>query len=247
MAEPATGRPGCLVTRPEPAATDTATRIAALGWDPILAPALTLTPVTLRPAPPSQAVLVASAAAIPSLTALDPPPPVLAVGAATAEAARRAGFPQVTPAEGDAASLADLAARTLDPAAGPLLLAVGETYGLDLAAALRDRGFRVVRRTAYAARPATALPDPARDALATRRVKAALFLSPRSATTCVALLRAAGLESVSEGIRALALSPRIAAAIATLRWAGLDTAPRPRLDDLLTMLGPARADEGGAR
>ena len=119
--------------------------------------------------------------------------PVLAVGEATAAEARAHGFVNVTAAEGDAAALAALAADRLDPAAGPLLLAVGEGYGAELAAALRRRGFRVLRRVVYAAAPATALPEAARAALAAEAVVAALFFSPRSARCAISLLRAAGL------------------------------------------------------
>lgn len=205
----------------------------------MLAPALVLSPVTMRPVPAVQAVLIASAAAVPSLEGLGRDFPILAVGDATAVALRASGFPAVTAAEGDAASLATLAARRLDPRAGPLLLPVGEGYGAELAAALRARGFRVIRRVAYAAREAPALPEPARDALTSGRVKAALFLSPRGATTCVRLFREAGLDERAGTIRALALSPRIGHALCALRWGSLEAAPRPRLDDLLAMLGPA--------
>ena len=41
--------PGVLVTRPEPGAAETARRVAALGWRPILAPALVLAPRRFAP------------------------------------------------------------------------------------------------------------------------------------------------------------------------------------------------------
>src|SRR5690349_9915206 len=153
---------GVLITRPEPGAAETARRVAALGWRPILAPALVLGP---RPFawPAAQALLLTSRAAARALPPRDMPAPwpVLAVGEATAAEARARGFARVAAAAGDAAALAEHAARTLDPAAGPLLLAVGEGYGAELAADLRARGFRVQRRVAYAARPAPALPEEA--------------------------------------------------------------------------------------
>ena len=85
-----------LVTRPEPAASATATALAALGHDtvvtPLLAPALR--PWT-APATLPQALLVTSANtvrhggdALRNYQAL----PVFAVGAATATALRAAGF-----------------------------------------------------------------------------------------------------------------------------------------------------------
>ena len=140
-----------LVTRPEPGAAETAAACAALGWDLVLAPALVLRATPPARLPPAQALLLPSRAAA---RALEPATlPVLAVGDGTAAEARARGFADVRAADGDAASLAEYAAATLDPKAGPLLLAVGRGYGAELAAALRGRGFRVLRRVVYAAAP----------------------------------------------------------------------------------------------
>lgn len=165
--------------------------------------------------------------------------PILAVGEATAAEARALGARNVMAAEGDAAALAALAAARLDPAAGPLLLAVGQGYGGDLAAALRGRGFRVIRRVVYAASPAAALPEQARAALAAGRIGAALFFSPRSAAIACRLMTEAGLGDAARGIAALALSPRIAEALATLPWRMVRVAARPDQSALLGLLGPA--------
>ncbi|WP_135470590.1 uroporphyrinogen-III synthase [Crenalkalicoccus roseus] len=238
------GRGAVLVTRPEPAAAETARRVAALGWRPVLAPALVLAP---RPArlPPAQALLLTSRAAA---RALPPPdggaPPVFAVGAATAEEARARGYAKVIAAGGDAASLTDLVAGRLDPRAGPLLLAVGEGYSLDLAAALRRRGFRVLRRVVYAAAPAGGLPAEARAALAKGEVVAALFFSPRSAECAISALRAAGLAGAIGDMDALAISPRVAAAARTAAapqaWRRIRVANRPDQDSLLQLLHGTR-------
>jgi uroporphyrinogen-III synthase len=230
---------GILVTRPEPGAAETARAIAALGWQPILAPALRLAAAPPGTLPKAQAILLPSRAAARAL----PPSatPVLAVGAGTAAEARAAGFPDVTAAEGDAAALAELAARRLDPGKGALLLAVGEGYGADLAAALRGRGFRVIRRVAYRARPADRLPAEAIAALRAGAVAAAVFTSPRGARITLGLLRRAGLEDVARGIRALAISPRIAAALQPLPWAAVAVTERPDPALLPALLGPATA------
>jgi uroporphyrinogen-III synthase len=234
-----------LITRPEPGAAEMAQQVAALGWQPVLAPALTL--VSLPPAhlPAAQALVLASRGAARALPAT--PRPVFVVGAGTAAEARARGCPDVTAAEGDAASLAALIARRLDPGAGPLLLAVGQGYGAELAAALRGAGFRVIRRVVYAARPATALPDPARDALAAGHIGHALFLSPRSAAIACGLIRAAGMADAMRGIEALALSPRIAAALAPLPWRAVRVTARPDPALLLALLGRAPAGSQGPR
>ncbi len=226
-----------LVTRPEPGAAETAHAVAALGWTPLLAPSLTLRTLAVRHLPRAQAILLPSRAAA---RALDPTTtPVLAVGAGTAAEARARGFPSVVAAEGDAAALATLAAQRLDPASGPLLLAVGRGYGAELAAALRARGFRVIRRVTYEAAPATALPEDARAALAAGQVAAALFTSPRGARITLALLRAAGLAEAARGIRALAISARIAEALRPLPWGAIAVTERPDPALLPALLGPA--------
>ncbi|MBP0447173.1 uroporphyrinogen-III synthase [Roseomonas sp. SSH11] len=241
-------RPACLITRPEPGAAATAARVAALGWRPVLAPALRLAPLSLAPMPEARALLLPSAAALPALRGVLPPSlPVLAVGAGTAAAAQGAGFTRVVAAEGDAASLAVLAAASLDPREGPVLLATGQGYGDELAAELERRGFSVIRRETYAATEVAELPPLARDALRAGQVRAALFLSPRSARSTLAQLRASGLTAAATGIRAVALSARVAEALSTspegfsapITWGGLDVAPRPDQDALLALLGHA--------
>jgi uroporphyrinogen-III synthase len=228
-----------LVTRPEPGGAETAARLAALGWTSILAPALVLAP---RPfaMPPAQALLLTSRAAARALPA-PAPIPVLAVGEATAAEARNAGWSDVRAAGGTAENLAQLAASMLDPAAGPLLLAVGQGYSLDLAADLRSRGFRVIRRIAYAAEPAAGLPETARSALAEGRVTAILFHSPRSALCAINLIRDAGLAAAAQGVEVLAISRRVAetaaAAIAPQAWRSVRIATRPEEDALLALLG----------
>ena len=236
-----------LVTRPEPGGAETAARVAALGWRPVLAPALVLTPRAFV-IPPAQALLLTSRAAARALPPPVPALPVLAVGEATAAEARLRGWMACRAAGGTAEELAALAAATLDPAGGPLLLAVGQGYSLALAASLRRRGFRVIRRIAYAATPARALPEPARRALQEGQVASVLFHSPRSALCAMRLVRAAGLTGAAPRIEALAISRRVAeaaaAAIAPLAWRGIRIAGRPDEDALLSLLGRRDAPAG---
>jgi uroporphyrinogen-III synthase len=229
-----------LVTRPAEQAAATVRRLAAMGFEPVVAPALVLEPRRLAAIPRVQAVLVTSGNAIPALPARLRRERLLAVGDATARRAREAGFASVTSAARDAAALAALATRLLDPRAGPLLLATGEGQGAKLAAELRRAGFRVLRRVAYAARPARALPQAARRALARRTIGHALFFSPASARAGVRLLR--GLPT--EGITALAISAATEAALAPLKWAGIRVASSPDQEALLALL-PTSATPGG--
>ncbi|HEY4250150.1 MAG TPA: uroporphyrinogen-III synthase, partial [Roseomonas sp.] len=114
-------------------------------------------------------------------------------------------------------------------------------YGTELAATLRAQGFRVLRRVAYDAAPARALPAPARAALVAGQVGHALFYSPRSAAIAAALLRDAGLSEICMTIEALALSPRIAAALAPFPWRSIQATSAPDPGALLALLG-RRAD-----
>jgi uroporphyrinogen-III synthase len=175
--------------------------------------------------------------------------PVLATGEGTAREALACGFRDVAAAEGNAVSLAALAAARLDPARGPLLLAVGRGYSLEFARALRGRGFRVLRRVVYDAAPATTLPPPAHAALSGGQVVAVLFFSPRSATCAISLLQKAGLAATVARMEALAISPRVAwaaaAALAPFTWGGIRVADRPDQAAMLDLLGPRRAYPAG--
>lgn len=230
-----------VVTRPEPGGAETAARLERLGYRPILAPALVLTPRRVR-LPRAQALILTSRAAARALTSPIAGLPVIAVGAATAEAARQGGWRGVTAAGGTAAHVVAHARRHLSPADGPLVLAVGQAYALDLAQDLRAAGFRVIRRVAYAATPATGLPEAALRALRAGQASAILFHSPRSARCAITLLREAGLAATATRMVALAISPRVAAAataaLAPLAWPAMRIAARPDEAALLALLGP---------
>ena len=231
-----------LITRPEPGAAESAKAVMALGWQPLLAPALTLAALPFKTPPRCQALIITSRAAARALPASAAR--VIAVGEATAAEARARGFANVQAAAGDAAALAALIGATLNPKDGALCLAVGEGYALDLAAALRAKGFRVIRRVVYAARPSANLPEEALAALRQGRVHAALFTSPRLAVETMRLLREAGLQEAAQRIIAIALSPRIATALGALPWAEIRCAMRPDHASLLACLD--RADVLGS-
>jgi uroporphyrinogen-III synthase len=234
---PDTGR-GVLITRPEPGGSETAARVAALGYRPVAAPLLDIHVLDARlpAAERLHAILVTSGNAIPSLPASHRHLPLLAVGAATAARARDAGFTQVNSADGDANALAELAARSCDPRAGPLLLASGRGQGEGLAGDLRARGFRVVRRVVYVASPASALPDVARLAFASGGLEAALFFSAETARQCVRLLQAARLREAVRSVNALAIGQAAAVALQALPWRRICVAARPNQDAMLALL-----------
>ena len=226
-----------LVTRPLPDAEATAARVAALGWHPLLAPALRIELREFKlPEGAIQAVLLTSANAVASLPASLHGRPLLAVGDATAARARAAGFWRVSSAGRDAAALAALLPMAADPERGPLLLVVGEGQGMPLAAAARERGFQVVRRVGYAARPLGALPAAATEALRDGLVGAALFFSAMSAQAFGRAVARHRLGPAFSGVRAIALSPAVAAALPPLPFSDVRVASRPTQDELLACL-----------
>lgn len=229
---------GVLITRPEPGASDTAARVAALGLQPVLAPLLEIRTLPAKLPPPErlQAVLAASGNAVAALPAPYRGLLLLAVGDATADRARHAGFTRVGSAAGDAKALAALAARAGDAGGKALLLAAGRGQGAVLAADLRRRGFRVLRRAVYAAAPVAALPPTAQAALSEGCLRAALFFSAETARHWVRLLVRTSLCDAVRPIEALAIGQPAAMALEPLPWRRIRVADRPTQDAMLALL-----------
>jgi len=224
-----------LITRPQPRATDTAERVAALGYRPIITPVLEIRRLEAILPPDAGAVLLTSGNAVPSLPAWASGRPILAVGDATAAMARQAGFPHVTSADGDARALA-AATRRLVPPGAPLLLLSGRDQGTDLAASLTRSGWPVIRSEVYDAHPAAALPPDATTALHAGTVRAALFFSARTAGCFVNLVFAAKLADTLAHTDACAIGAPAAMALQSLPWRQIRTAARPTQDALLALL-----------
>lgn len=225
---------GVLVTRPEPGASETARRLLALHHNPIIAPLLRIRPLALAPYGSFGAVLVTSGNAVPCLPPSLHGTPLLAVGNATAERARAAGFGQVISADGNAAALATLTRQTCQPGS-PLLFATARGQGSSLAAALRAHGFVVHRRAVYAAYPATRMPQAATQALRDGSLSAAIFLSAETARAFVRLLPP-GLAPALAGVDALAIGQPAADALCFLPWRRVRVSAKPTQDSLLAML-----------
>ena len=227
-------RRSVLITRPEPGASETAGHLAALGLVPVLAPMLTVRLLPVRLPAQVSAVLVTSGNAVPPLPPSLHGVPLLAVGDATAARAVAAGFTKVCSAGGDAVALAALAARSL-PVGATVLLATGAGQGASLAAHLRADGFRVQRRTVYAARPVHALPEPARLALAGPDLRAVLFMSADTASAFVHALPTALRPSLA-GVLALAIGQPAAEVVMHLPWRGVRVSAKPTMVSLMALL-----------
>ncbi|MEJ1159938.1 uroporphyrinogen-III synthase [Prosthecomicrobium sp. N25] len=184
-----------LVTRPEPEASRTAEALRARGHEAIIAPALEIVADRSVPLPAEgvQAVVATSANAPAALAGRpDATPllhlPFLAVGGATARAARRAGFDRVVSADGAVGDLAATVARSVSPEGGALLYVAGRDRTGDLEGLLERAGFAVRLAEVYRAEPARVPPAEARAALLANRVDGVLIFSKRSAETVVSWL-----------------------------------------------------------
>lgn len=223
-----------MVTRPEPGASETAGRLRALNYDPVIAPLLHIRPLALAPFGDVGALLVTSGNAVPFLPPTLHGTLLLAVGNATADRARWAGFTRVVSADGDAAALADLARRSCPPGIA-LLFATARGQGASLAAALRAHGFVVRRRAVYAARPAARMPHAAAEALRDGSLAAALFLSAETARAFVRLLPPR-LHPALAAVDALAIGQPAADALCVLPWRRVRVSAKPTQDSLLALL-----------
>ena len=225
-----------LITRPEPGASQTAARLIALGLMGVVAPVLSITTRPLRAPGRMAATILTSRNAVASCPPSIHDRPVFAVGTATAAKALEAGFKQVLDADGDANALAKLVAETLNPADGALFLPTGLGQGADLAASLRQYGFRVLRRVAYHAASVPTLPDVAATHLRQGGLVAAMFFSGDTSHHFVRLLRAANLTESVRDVEAVSISERAAMPLRPLPWRRISVAPKPNQDAMLALL-----------
>jgi uroporphyrinogen-III synthase len=217
-----------LVTRPHPDDEATAAALRAKGFEVILAPMLRFEPVAFHDDEDARygAVVVTSANALrgiaPHLQGSRQGSrllklPLFAVGEHTASAAHRAGFDNVIPASGDAASLRDsvlasVKAKELKKTS-PLLYLAGADLARDLAGELGERGFTVVTHTTYRMIPVSSLPREACDAFAASGIEAVLHYSRRSARAFLDAARAGGVEISALAIPQCCISAAVASVV----------------------------------
>ncbi|MGX1306756.1 uroporphyrinogen-III synthase [Amorphus suaedae] len=234
-----------LVTRPHPQAEETAAELRALGHEVLMAPLLEIVTdpdVSLEPDGADLVVLTSRGAVralkghpgLPGIAAM----PVLAVGEATAEAARAAGFSDVRAAGGDLLSVAR--AIETDPNLPRTVLHIaGRDRSGDLGALLGAAAVSVVTRVCYRAEPATALPADAAAALREGAIDGVLSFSPRSAATLVALAEAAGLGPALAEVRHFCLSHAVAEVLSGAGAGRVEVAATPDQAALLELIGSA--------
>ncbi|MEP9355366.1 uroporphyrinogen-III synthase [Xanthobacter sp. KR7-65] len=229
-----------LVTRPQPAASQTAKRLTALGHEVTVDPMLRIAPLMPElPAGPFDAVAFTS---INGVTAFAAHPdarrffelPAFAVGPRTSKEARAVGFSKVTDCDGDASALAGRIAEAL-PKGARVLNPAGEDRAADLQALLAAPGIALELVIIYGAAPADALSEEARAALAAGTVTAALHFSQRTVKTLLSCVAAAGLNDALTGVRELCLSEQVAEPFVRAGLA-VEVAGQPNEDALFELL-----------
>jgi len=230
------------VARPEPGATRTGRRLDALGYDPLVAPVLTIRPTgAALPEAAFAGLLLTSANGVAALTTADrmrfATVPVFAVGTRTASLARLAGLTDVREAGGDAVRLAALVRASL-PAGAALLHIAGAEGKPEPALSLGMAGYAVTALVAYAAEAVPVLPADVATALGTEppALDAVLHYSRRSADTALGLARGAGRSGAFAALKHYCLSDDVAASLVAAGLRPYFTAARPDEEALLAGL-----------
>lgn len=222
-----------LVTRSEPGASATAERLRALGYTPLVEPLFTIAPIDVA-VPDFDALAFTSANGVRRMAVLSPrrDAQVFCVGSRTAEAAREAGFADVSSAEGDVAALADMILQRL-PKDARLLHAGNEESRGDLAGRLNAAGvaatFLALFRAEAVAEPG---PELARHLRGEAPFAAALIHSPRAALILADMIKGASQPCPLE---VAAISAAAAAPLANLARS-IAIAAAPNEDALLSSL-----------
>lgn len=161
---------------------------------------------------------------------------VFAVGAATAEEARRMGFHTVIKGPGTASALAPLIASTVDPAEEMLLHLAGDRLAVDVARELAEQGFRAQHATVYRMVPAERLTATTREQLGDGDIEAVLLMSAETAAIYARLMVRHHLKEVSREIIHLCLSSAVAARLKPLGEVPVDIADQPTLEEMLALI-----------
>lgn len=234
-----------VVTRPQPDGERTAEALRARGHAVLLAPLMRVEPIDGDLAGHWGGVVITSANA-PAAIAGNPARaaliarPVFAVGGRSADAARQAGFDNVTAAGGNARALVQLIAERHADAKAPLLYLAGEDRAADLIGDLAKRGIAAEMRVVYRA-VTVPFPPGLITAFKSGTVDGALHFSARSAENFVAAARQADITATALGVWHYCLAAQIAAPLAVAGAKRLVISPRSDESALIELLASSPA------
>lgn len=205
--------PRILVTRSEPGASQTAERLRAAGYMPIVEPVFAIEPIAAD-LPDFDALAFTSANGVREFAKLSPrrDVPVFCVGARTADEALYVGFGNVASADGDVEALGLLIQDRL-PKSNRILHTGNEEARGDLAGRLRAAGFAADFVAIFRAMPASAPGPVLRAHLAGQAgFDAVLIHSPRGAAILAGFANGSQAALNVAGISAAAAAPLAALA-----------------------------------
>jgi len=165
---------------------------------------------------------------------------VLAVGAATADAAREAGFGNITPAAGNVEALVKQAQVLFDRKKGPLLYVRGNEISSDIAAILAKSGLVVENFILYNSNMATALPKDVIDAMFVGEIRYVMLYSARTAEALCQLIKQNRLGSACPQIIAICMSAQVAESARAVQWKSVRVAAQPTEEAMIADLEAAR-------
>ncbi len=233
-----------VVTRPRADSERTATALRARGYDVLVAPLMRVEPVAADISGGWGGVIITSANA-PGAIAGHPARaalvklPLFAVGRRSADAARQAGFVNVTSAGGDVRDLVQLIAERHADASAPLLYLAGEDRAADLVGELAVHGIAAELVVVYRAVSAP-FPPELTAALKAGEVDGVLHFSKRSAENYIAAARQAGIIEQALAVRHYCLARPIAEPLSGAGAGSIAVAKRPDEAALIELLEPAQ-------
>jgi uroporphyrinogen-III synthase len=227
-----------LVTRADDRAAATVERLQARGHVAVQCP-ITQIVATGKPIPTGSfaAVIATSARGLRFATNLSDLQrlPCLAVGEATARAARERGFIDIMVGSGGVRPLITLITQHLAPTL-PLVYLAGHDRKEQLEAKLAERGYRVVAVTVYRAKEVTALTADQVASLTRGRIDTVLHYSRRGAEIFCRLMRSEGLEAILHSARHLCISADAADPLRAIVGLDIRVAAEPVEASLLSEL-----------
>ena len=232
-----------VLTRPQADSERTATTLRARGHDVLIAPLLQVELVTTDFSGGWGGIIITSANA-PGAIAGHPARekltklPLYAVGQRSADAARAAGFSNVTSAGGDVSDLVRVIATRRADAAAPLLYLAGEDRAADLVAELVANGIAAEMAVVYRAVSAP-FPPALTAALKAGEVDAVLHFSRRSADSYLTGAAKTGVAEQALAVRHLCLSAPVAEPFVKAGAGNVAIAKRPDEATLLALLEQA--------
>ncbi len=232
-----------LVTRPEPDASRQARELEALGLEALVEPLLSLTFAedAVLDLEGVQALIATSRnglRALERLEAVDAASglPLIAVGPASAQTARKLGFKTVHEGPGTAEGLVEVVQANAAPEGGVLLHLAGASLASDLKGALETKGFAVRQPVLYRAEAREGLSEAARAAVGEGGLGGVILMSPRTAAVYGRLVSEAGLAEATGELLHFCLSKAVAARLEGAVKARVLVSARPREDDLLALV-----------